>query len=62
MSLISVLVILVVFLVGFWLVATYAPNDPPVRMIGFIVLAILFLVFLLMLLGLTGPIGTLRVN
>jgi hypothetical protein len=62
MSLISVLVILVVFCVGFWLLATYAPTNPPVRQIGFVVLGLLFVVWLLMLLGLTGPLGNVRIQ
>jgi hypothetical protein len=61
-SLISVIVLLAVFITGFWLTATYAPNDPPIRMILFIVLAILFVVFILILLGITGPIGNIQIR
>jgi hypothetical protein len=62
MSLISVIVILLVFCVAFWLTARYAPAEPPIRWLLFAVLGLLFIVWLLMLLGLTGPLGTLHLR
>lgn len=61
MSLVWLITIVILLVVGFWAVNTYAPTNPPVRLIGNIVLIIILLFIILSVAGLL-PMGDVRIR
>jgi len=60
MSLIPLLVVLVILGVALYLIETYIPMSPPIKLVIRVVVVLFLVVWLLQVLGITGP--TLRLN
>lgn len=60
MNLISLVVVLVVIGLCLYLVETYIPLSPPIKMIIRVVVVLFLVVWLLQVFGITGPV--LRLN
>lgn len=60
MSLISALVLLIIIGVALYLIETYIPMSPPIKIVIRVVVVLLLVLWLLQLFGITGP--TLRLN
>ena len=60
MSIISVVIILVVIGVCLYLIETYVPMPPPIKLIIRVIVILLLVVWLLQIFGITGPSVRLR--
>lgn len=54
MDLISVIIVLVIIGVGMWLIETYVPMSPPIRVILRVVVVLVVLLWLLRLFGIAS--------
>lgn len=61
MSLLGLIVVVCLFVIGFWANNTYAPTSPPVRMIINIVLVVMLVVIILGVVGFL-PSGDVRIR